>query len=291
MKKMTLLSLGIITFSALALGAPAAFAADEIIEAKAESEATVLFEADDTETKPPVDPPITGGGEEGEVDEKETDGNSGDGTASFNLFVSNFRFNDRADDDGENGVEKFTKFKPIKLNGNGMTLWAKGTQLGIKEKDKTTTTIYKDIPNFVQVVDNRGKTSGWKLSVTASEFSGENEAGDIVTLKGANLSVNNLNLKGPDGVTPPMVNELNGVISTTSNILMTADQSTNPEARQGTGTWSLKFGEEETVNGNSYGTLKQDTGVKLEIPAGAQPQAGVPYKSDLTWVLADGPTA
>lgn len=283
MKKMTLLSLGIISFSALTLGAPAAFA--DTTTPEAESEATVLFEADDdTDTKPPVVPPTDGGDKEGEIDEKETDGNTGDGSASFNIAaVSNFRFNDRADDDGEDGFN-FTKFKPIKLNGNGMTLWAKGTQLGVKLKGDGDTTIYKNIPNFVQVVDNRGKLSGWNLSVTATPFTGENKSGQDVALNGAVLSVNDLSLKGPAEVAAPTILNNSVNINESSSTLMSA------AANAGTGSWSLKFGEEETTT-ETYGTLVQDTGVKLDIPAKAQPQADVAYKATLTWVLADGPVS
>lgn len=284
MKKMTLLSLGIISFSALTLGAPGAFA--DTTTPEAESEATVLFEADDdTDTKPPVVPPTDGGDKEGEIDEKETDGNTGDGSASFNIAaVSNFRFNDRADNDGEDGFN-FTKFKPIKLNGNGMTLWAKGTQLGVKLKGDEDTTIYKNIPNFVQVVDNRGKLSGWNLSVTATPFTGENKSGQDVALNGAVLSLQTLTLKGPAEVAAPTImHEDEVVVNDSSSVLMSAKPKT------GTGSWSLKFGQEETTT-QTYGTLVQDTGVKLDIPAKAQPQADVAYKSTLTWVLADGPVS
>lgn len=282
MKKMSLLSLGIISFSALTLGAPAVFA-DEITP-EAQSEATVLFEANNTDEKPPVVPPTDGGDKEGEIDEKETDGNTGDGNASFNIaMVSNFRFNDRADDDGEDGFN-FTKFKPIKLNGNGMTLWAKGTQLGVKLKGDEDTTIYKNIPNFVQVVDNRGELSGWNLSVTATPFEGKNKAGEDVSLNGAVLSLNNMSLKGPAEVAAPNIMNDEFTLGTDSSVLMSA----NPKA--GTGSWSLKFGGEE-ITTQTYGTLVQNTGVKLDIPAKAQPQADVPYKSTLTWVLADGPVS
>ncbi|MGX7150245.1 WxL domain-containing protein [Enterococcus ureasiticus] len=292
MKKMTLLSLGIISFSALTLGASAAFAEEEVTNPnpEAKSDATVLFEADET-GKPPVVPPTDGNDKDGEIDETETDGNTGNGTASFNILVSNFRFNDRADDDGEGDIENFTKFKPIKLSGNGMKLWAKGTQLGVKFKDDEDTTIYKNVPNFVQVVDNRGKMSGWNLSVTATPFSGKNEADMTITLQGAVLSLNNLNLKGPTGVAAPSILHQGVEIGTDSKTLLSADQSVAQENKQGTGSWSLKFGNEETIAPNNYATLVPDTGVQLDIPASAQPQAGVEYKSELTWILADGPVS
>lgn len=275
MKKMTLLSLGIITFSALALGAPAAFAADEITEAKAETEATVLFSPNDGEEI--VDPPIEGGGEGGVVDEGGSDGNKGDGNASFNIaWVSNFRFNEK-DVDG--------KDVPIKLNGNGMQLWAKGTKLTLQHKDAADS-VYENIPNFIQVVDNRGKISGWKVSVSASAFTGTGEDEVESTLTGAVLSLNQPVLSGPEGVAAPSPFSDKLELGTDAAILMSAD----PALKAGTGTWSMKFGEEEQTS-VAYKTLQEGTGVKLDVPAKAQPKAGVPYKSTLTWNLTDGPAS
>lgn len=285
MKKMTLVSLGVVTFSTLVLGAQSAFASVEKPEAN--SEATVQFTADIDKDKPPVVDPPTGDGKPGIIDEEGSDGVIGDGLPSFNIaYVSNFRFNDRTADD-----ENFTKFKPIELNANGMTLWAKGNQLTLKELDDDgnlldpeVKTVYKNIPNFVQVVDNRGTNSGWNLSVVAGEFKGKDQDDKEVVLTGAKLTLNQPNLKGPAGVAAPAVTfaestEING----SSKVLLDA------QADAGTGSWSLKFGQEEKLAGATYETLVAKTGVKLDIPASAQAKSGVAYKAALNWTLTDAP--
>lgn len=285
MKKITTASLGVLLFSTLVLGSQEAFASVEQPEAK--SDATVQFEADNDPTDPPIVVPPTGDGKPGIVDPGGSDGSKGDGTPSFNIaYVSNFRFNDRTEDDTD-----FTKFNPIKLNANGMTLWAKGNQLTINEVDKDNnlldpkvSTVYENIPNFVQVVDNRGKLSGWNLHVTASDFTGKDEEENDVVLKGAKLSLNDVSLKGPEGVLAPAIGFTNSAeLSSESSLMLNAGKDA------GTGSWSLKFGNEETVGATAYETLVKDTGVKLEIPASAGTKAGVNYTSKLVWTLTDAP--
>lgn len=284
MKKMTLVSLGIVTFSTLVLGG-GAFASEE--QPAANSEASVLFKADDDKTTPPVVVPPTGEDKPGAIDPDGSDGSIGDGLPSFNIaYVSNFRFNERTAADTD-----FTKFEPIKLNANGMTLWAKGTQLTLKELDKDgnlvtpeVKSVYQDIPNFVQVVDNRGKNSGWNLSVVAGEFKGKDAEGKEATLTGAQLSLNQATVKGPADVTAPSLGFTNStVINKSSKVLL------NAQANAGTGSWSLKFGQEEKQAGAAYETLVADTGVKLDIPASAQAKADVAYKADINWTLTDAP--
>lgn len=274
MKKMTLLSLGIISFSALTLGAPAAFA--DTTTPEAESEATVLFSAND-DGEEVVEPPVEGGGEGGVVDPEGSDGNNGDGNASFNIaWVSNFRFNEKND---------LGQDVPIKLNGNGMQLWAKGTKLTLKHKDAADS-VYENIPNFIQVVDNRGKLSGWNVSVSASNFTGKDENDVVSTLNGAVLSLNQPVLSGPEGVAAPSAFANKLELGADAATLMSADAA----LKAGTGSWTMKFGEEEQTS-VAYKTLVGGTGVKLDIPAKAQPKAGVPYKSTLTWILSDGPAS
>lgn len=272
MKKMTALSLGLISLSALTLGGTLAFATAE--QPQAESEATVLFKADDGaggEGGQVVDPPFPGeNNKPGIVDEEGSDGNKGDGTKSFNItWVSNFRFNER---------NAMGNFEPINLNANGMNLWAKGTTLTLAHED-TTTSVYENMPNFVQVVDNRGKLSGWHLNVVATPFTGKNAANQTVTLTGATLSLNQPSTKGPNEVTAPTTFANKVAVNDSAKTIMSA-----PAGGAGIGTWSLKFGQEETD-----GTLVEGTGVNLDIPASAGIQADVTYTSNLTWTLIDAP--
>lgn len=318
MKKLSLVSLGIMSFSTIVLGASPVFASPEQPEAK--TEATVEFEVDD-ETVPPVVPPTTEeGGEDGggtvDPNKPGTDGENGDGNPSFNItHVSNFRFNEKErDTDGtailENGA---FKWKPIKLNNNLMTLYAYGTDLALFRQNKEGNWInsageaveneadaqklaYTDIPNFVQVTDNRGnKKAGWRLEVSRTQFTDGTDE-----LTGAELSLNDAFIKGPSGVTAPVFTKNDVVIPTTGSTVV-MDAATGA----GTGSWSLSFGElgEDlaTVVGTeneetpvTYGQLalvdgKPKSGVKLVVPAEAQAQAGAVYTADLTWTLSSVP--
>lgn len=267
--------MGICSLTLIGLGQ--SVAADET-EPVASTTADVMFKADDsTEGGGEVTPPGPGGGGETEKPGEPgpgSDGKPGDGKGKFNIaWVSNFRFNDK---DAEGDIV------PITLNANGMNIWAKGTKLVINHEDNASDT-YDDIPNFLQVVDNRGTLSGWKVSVTASEFGGKNPAGKDVVLRGAELSLNTPVINGPVGVTAPVAANFQNnklVIDSESKVVMSAGEEA------GTGTWSMSFGES-----NTDGTLKENTGVNLNIPASAGIQAQVEYKSSLTWTLQDGPEA
>lgn len=267
MKKTMLGTLGVLSLCALTLHALPAFASEA--QPVAQSEATVLFAPDEEKGPNEVTPPGEGG-EGGEVDPGGSDGNTGDGNKSFNIdWVSNFRFN-KTNPDGS--------YEPITLNGNGMELWAKGTKLTLKNAEGVSST-YNNVPNFVQITDNRGNSQGWHLTVSRTEFSGKDAAGKEQILAGATLTLNNQSIFGPDGVTAPTSSEGQTVlINNVSENLMSAAQGA------GTGSWQLVFGQKA-----ADGTLVENTGVKLNIPASAQPKAKVNYVSNLTWTLTDAP--
>ncbi|MGX7264844.1 WxL domain-containing protein [Enterococcus crotali] len=291
MKKMTLAGLGVVLFSTLALGSQTALATVE--QPEANSEATVQFEANtDPELPPVVIPPVGNKDDEAAIDLDGSDGSIGDGNPSFNIaYVSNFRFNERTAADTD-----FTKFKPIKLNANGMTLWAKGTQLTLDKIDKTgevitpkESTVYENIPNFVQVVDNRGKLSGWNLEVEAGAFKGKDADDKEVTLKGATITLTEPTIKGPAGITVPSAYAPTTFASEQELTTDAAKPILNAAPNAGIGSWSVKFGQEETLAGTNYETLVEDTGVKLTIPATAEAKANIAYKANLKWTLTDGP--
>lgn len=296
MKKMTA-GLGILLLSTVVLGSQQVFA--DATTPEATSNGTVLFEVD-TDVKPPIVVPPTGPDGPGIVDLDNSDGVQGDGTASFNIsYVSHFRFNDYAANLGKDDVtgKLFQKFVPIKLNANGMTLFAKGTHLTINPVDKDNVVItpivpnvYTNIPNFVQVIDNRGGSTGWQLTATATEFKGKDTAGKEHVLAGAKLTLNDATLKGGVGVAAPQIDfatEGFAELNASPKPLMTAKAQDS-----GTGSWSLKFGDEVApVTPDTYETLVKDTGVKLEIPASAGTKAAVQYSSDIVWTLTDAPFA
>lgn len=319
MKKLTLTSLGILTASAVVLGTSPVLASEE--KPVANTEATIQFQVD-KDTEQPVTPPTEGGGENGggtiDPNKPGTDGEKGDGNPSFNItHVSNFRFNAKKKENGIPILEEGSfVWEPINLNANGMTLFAYGTDLAlfrqnsdgkwinsqgdvVENETEAQKLAYTDLPNFIQVTDNRGnKQAGWKLEVSRTQFAGESDE-----LTGATISLNDAFIKGPEGVGEPNYtsNDFEIPLAEDGSVtLMSADAGT------GTGSWSLSFGdvgETATVAGTeneetpvTYGKLAlvndvPKSGVKLVVPAAAQAQADVIYKSAITWTLSSVPEA
>lgn len=314
MKKLSLANVGLVSMSVLALGATPVFASEE--QPVAVTEGTVQFKVDD-ETKPPVTPPTDNGNGGGTIDptKPDTDGESGDGKPSFNItHVSNFRFNEK---ESFNADTQTWKWSPINLNANGMTLYAYGTDLAlyrqndegkwidkngdIVEKETDAQRLaYKDLPNFIQVTDNRGnKKAGWKLEVARTQFTDGTDE-----LAGATISLNNAFIKGPDGVSEPTYSTEEVEIPLASDGGSAVVMEAVPGA--GIGSWSLSFGDvgesaivagtEDEATPVTYGQLalvneKPKSGVKLVVPASAQAQTDVVYKSAITWTLSSVPEA
>lgn len=244
--------------------------AQEPKEIEAKTEATVTFQTNDGEVDPekpvivdPTDPekPVI-------VDPGGSDGEIGNGNNSFNIaWASNFRFNDTDSEGNPVGII---------LNANGMNLWAKGTKLSFMDDAQSNV---ENIPNFIQVVDNRGKLTGWHLNVSNTTFKGKvKESNEDVELKGAVLSLNQPEVTGPTGVTAPTAFATSLAINNESASVMTAAE------KAGTGSWSLSFGDKDEDQ-----KLIEGTGIKLAIPASAGIRSDVTYSSELTWTLADTP--
>lgn len=293
MKK--LVSLGLVSLTVLALGAPLAKAAtgnnseDPIT---ANTEADVSFASDDDPTdpdNPPVINPDNPGQEPRPVDPENSDGDSGDGTKSFNInWVSNFRFG------------------TLKIGSNEMVKYAAPTYLTYREvegvlkdpakpfnddKDDPEYNPYikqpfpaetlEGLANFIQVTDNRGKTeNGYKVTVNATEFDGEKG-----TLAGAQLFLTGGQLisePGAEGLAPatPLLEATDLIVGEDLEVL-------TAEAGKGIGTWTLAWG----GSSDTPALLDENptTGVKLVVPVSAAPEADATYKSELTWTLISAP--
>ncbi|MHC9531933.1 WxL domain-containing protein [Dellaglioa sp. BT-FLS60] len=126
-----------------------------------------------------------------------------------------------------------------------------------------------ETPDYIQVTDDRGTDSGWKL--TASEatpmMSGKNELkGTVITLThGTATGENNVSMKP--------------TAAKTVAIAAGGDESTVLTATEnhGMGTWE-----------DSFGTSNEDakTSISIAVPAATKKVAGF-YKTDLTWTLTD----
>ena len=276
MKKIQIISLSALILGALMTGA-VAYADDP----KATSEADVTFSLDDSPadpTKPEVVDPTDPDNPEKEVDPGDN-GTGGNGTKAFNIkWISNFHFGD------------------IKIKGSAMSAYAKPTTLTwATPSTGVTPTPTDNLAPFLQVTDNRGKGTGWNVSVTGTEFVEQNlaQGATPTTLTGASIYLTGGNVIGsPEMSThaPKIVsfgagNNMDVLANTgSSNTVMNADVG------KGQGTWSLAWGG-TSVNPAILQKANNlpSAGVKFSVPASAFPKEGASYKSTLTWILADVP--
>lgn len=145
------------------------------------------------------------------------------------------------------------------------------------------------------MTDNRGKGTGWNVSVTGTEFVEQNVAQGATpaTLTGASIYLSDGNVIGSSEMsafTPTIV-----AFGTNNNmdILSNVGSSStvfSADAGKGQGTWSLAWGGTtadpallQTANG------LPSAGVRISVPVSALPKDGAAYKSTLTWTLADAP--
>ncbi|EUJ39544.1 WxL domain-containing protein [Brochothrix campestris] len=146
-----------------------------------------------------------------------------------------------------------------------------------KEEGKTT-------PNYVQVTDNRGSSTGWTLKVLQdNQFS--NATAKYNELKGAQITINDSQaVSNAIGVTAPTVAAEIELTPGSPVTVMTAAEGA------GDGTWLNRFGTNEMkTEVQADGTSKEvekNTSVQLAVP-GSTPKSAVEYRSTLTWLLSD----
>ncbi|MEH7451653.1 WxL domain-containing protein [Gottfriedia acidiceleris] len=163
-------------------------------------------------------------------------------------YVSNFRFGEQ------------------EISGQGKIYTA---QLD-KVKQSSNDSII-EVPNFIQVTDQRRLNTGWKLTVQQNgQFkSGNNE------ITGAELKLNN-----------PFLNSSTSEQYKPETNTVTLDPSGAPqdvafaEQGKGLGTWTIAYGQNRTQGATS---------VTLFVPGAAYKVAGAQYKTSLTWTLSDTP--
>lgn len=155
------------------------------------------------------------------------------------------------------------------------TYFANPQVVSITAEDSTVTT--KNVPNYVQVTDNRGTNSGWTLKVKQNGQLTNATAPLNTTLTGAQISLKNgTAVSNMSGVTSPTT--ISNIIldpSGAESIVMSAAVNT------GAGTWVDAFGAIETVDG-----VEKNTSVTLFVP-GSTPKDAVKYSTTLTWTLSD----
>ncbi|MFH7833128.1 WxL domain-containing protein [Bacillus luti] len=129
----------------------------------------------------------------------------------------------------------------------------------------------KEVPNFVQVTDNRGTNKGWKLTVKQND---QFKAG-TEELTGAELKLSN-----------PFVNSATDkkYAPAAKEVTLNPDGSTQEvaiaEAGKGMGTWTTAYGQDIEQGSNS---------VSLSVPGTTAKVKDTKYKTSLTWSLEDTP--
>ncbi len=159
------------------------------------------------------------------------------------------------------------QFGNQKMSDKTMSYAAELAEVTVAENEAT-----KKVPHFIELTDNRGGETGWRLEVRQNAPF-QTKAG--AALKGTTLTFSTItavSLTG-GGTAPAVPTEAVKVLSeSTQNVsVVTATAGT------GGGSWGILFG-----------TLEKgaDEGVQLTIPGNTKKEEGL-YQTTLTWTLVD----
>ncbi|WP_207695133.1 WxL domain-containing protein [Enterococcus sp. DIV0212c] len=141
----------------------------------------------------------------------------------------------------------------------------------LAEVKKPDDSSIKEVPNFLQLTDNRGKSAGWRLTIKQN---GQLRNGAYV-LKGAEITLKNVSLASPSGGAEP---------TTVQSITLNPDSGEPAEVARSTeqtgkGTWIIKFGKELKESQKS---------IQVKVPGKTEKKQGN-YTTSLTWELMDAP--
>lgn len=247
MKSNKLIALSLLLSSSVIVGEITVHAEGETPKhgAAIKSQSTVSFEEDNSATNPldPINPD-----EENPVTPLDPDDHEPGTNGPLSIdYVSNLRF----------GLNK--------ASGKNEVYWAQLDQV----KDSNGTDL--EVPNFVQVTDKRGVWQGWHLTVTQEEQFYNATAKESLTAAQMTLTSGVPNSK--DG----------GEAPTVKNVIVLdpglPQDVANAEESKGSGTWSVRFGQDEEEAKHS---------ISLAVPATTTKAKGE-YSTTLTWKLTDSP--
>ncbi|MHC5228243.1 WxL domain-containing protein [Enterococcus sp. LJL99] len=216
-----------------------------------ESNAYISIEKNDgSETEVPVNPiePTKPVKPVPEIDgEENPHPPSTKGPLSIN-YVSNLRFGNQ------------------KAQGNDAVYRVKPDQV-IDDKESVI-----EVPNYIQITDNRGTNVGWRLTVKQNGAfkNGSN------SLTGTELVFTNPTLSAKSGKadTAPTTNSTFTLTAAGQEALVM-----EAKAGHGMGTWIDRFGETNQ---------QAQSSIQLKIPGDSKKVAGF-YKTSLVWTLSDSP--
>ncbi|ALS01361.1 hypothetical protein ATZ33_08270 [Enterococcus silesiacus] len=164
-------------------------------------------------------------------------------------------------------------FGKQEITSKEMTYYANPQTYG-DSKDKTA--------NYIQVTDNRGSATGWKLAVKQNtQFQTTDNAKKELT--GAKLTINNTvaDSIAKTKINTPKTETVITLIPTEASLIMTASKG------QGMGTWVGRFGALQTLKENDQENVK-NIDVQLTVP-GATEKSSARYQTTLNWSLSDTP--
>ncbi|ALS00770.1 cell surface protein [Enterococcus silesiacus] len=127
------------------------------------------------------------------------------------------------------------------------------------------------VPNFLQITDNRGKNSGWRLTIKQN---GQLKNGTH-SLKGAEISLKNITLFSPNNGGKPIATE---------SVRLDPEGGEPTEMaksteKTGKGTWLVMFGKDSE---------ESKTSIQVSVPGTSEKKKGN-YTTSLTWELIDTP--
>ncbi|BCC57505.1 TPA: WxL domain-containing protein [Bacillus cereus] len=247
--KLTKLALvGAVSFSTvLAAGAPAF--AEEAATMKSVTDVSFTESEEITNPVNPLNPDETV--ESKDPNDKEDPHEPGTkGPLSID-YVSNFHFGKQV------------------MSGNDQVYNAKLDTLKVKGAKEST-----EVPNYVQVTDNRGTNKGWKLTVKQNgQFIADDK--DKTVLEGAELKLSNPVAKSATNEKyAPEVKEV------TLNPNGDTQEVAIAAAEKGMGTWVTMYGEDAKKGVES---------VTLSVPGSTAKIKDAKYQTSLTWTLEDTP--
>lgn len=237
---------GVLSFSSvLAAGAPVF--ADEVGTMNSKTDVSFTVSEDPTNPVNPVDP----GTEVGPKDPNDPNDPHEPGTKGpLSIdYVSNFHFGKQA------------------MSGNDKVYTA---QLD-KVKEKGTDGKEIEVPNYLQVTDNRGTNKGWKVTVKQD---GQFKAGNN-ELTGAELKLSN-----------PVANSTidKKYAPKVETVTLNPNGDTQPVAiaqeETGMGTWVTAYGKD---------AVQGEKSVTLSVPGTTAKVKDLQYETTLIWALEDTP--
>lgn len=146
------------------------------------------------------------------------------------------------------------------------------------------TGVEKEVPNYVQITDNRGTASGWTLQVKQQNALRSASGSE---LKGAFLTLNNAYASSKNGQVsaaskPSTRSNVDLVVTNTGegefSTLMSAKGEKENQVGQGIGTWTAGF----------LKNADQTEGVQVTVPANLKINQEK-YTTTLVWLLSDTP--